>query len=176
MNNKLKIKGRLTWQHKRGGIIIAEGKIDNEVKNEGIDEALDILFTTANLLTWYMGIIDNFGFVSTAVTDTYALLKLGSLNWQEWNANRYVSPSNILREPINFAPAVGGLISSEGDPSEFIISSNGDGESIKGVMVTNQADFGESSGWLWSTVLVPVRQMEQGDSFLAGYEVSLARA
>ena len=173
MNSKMKVKGRLTWQHKRKGIIIARGKVDNEVKNEGIDEALDILFTSANLLTWYMGLIDNSGFVSTAVGDTYTNLKAMTLNWTELQAKTYTDPANDLREPINFAPASGGLISSEADPSQFDIVK--DGETIKGVMVTNQSSFASSSGWLWSSVVVPIRSVQIGDAFLAGYEVSLAR-
>jgi len=176
MRTCMGIKGRLIWRHMRGGIILAEGVVPNQVKDEGIDEALEILFSTVNLATWFMGLIHDAGFVSVATNDTYTNLKLATLNWNELNANNYVTNSNIFRQAIVWGPASGGLIDSASNPTVFEISSNGNGKVINGIFVTSQQDFTSSVGFMWATVILPApRALSTGDQFIVGYEVSLGR-
>lgn len=176
MRTCLGVKGRLMWRHMRGKIILAEGVIPNQVKDEGIDEALTILFSAANLATWYMGLIDNAGFGAPLTTDTYTNLKLATLAWDELNANNYINNSNTLRLPIVWGSPVGGLVDSADNPTVFEVSSNGNGKTINGIFLTNQEDFTSGVGWMWSTVILPApRALATGDQFIVGYEVSLGR-
>jgi len=176
MKSCVGVKGRLVWRHMRNGIILAEGTIPNQVKDEGINEGLEILFSTANLSTWYMGLIDDSAFTSVATDDTYTDLKLANLDWVELNANNYITNVNTFRPSITWGVAAGGLIDSSAAPTIFEITSNGDGKSIRGIFVVSQEDYTSSFGFMWSTVLLPApRALAENDQFLVGYEVSLGR-
>ena len=174
--SKCGIKGRLIWRHMRNGIILGEGVIPNQVKDEGINEALEILWTSANQATWYMGLIDNSGFSGVAENDTYVQLQADTLTWNELEPDNYVTNVNTLRAPIVWGVAAGGLIDSSANPTIFEITSNGDGKVINGIFVTSQEDVTVNIGWLWSTVLLPApRALAEDDQFIVGYEVSLGR-
>ena len=170
------IKGLLWWRHMRKGIILDEGYIPNQVKDEGINEALELLWTSANQATWYMGLIDNSGFGGIATDDTYVQLQADTLTWDELEPDNYVTNVNELRRPLVWGVAAGGLIDTSANPTIFEITSNGDGETINGIFVTSQEDVTVDIGWLWSTVLLPApRILAEDDQFLVGYEVSLGR-
>ena len=72
LQDNVRIKGRWTWEcvNPDGSVAWTE-TIDNMTTNAGLDHILGVeLAGTAQITTWYVGLIDNAGYSGIAASDT----------------------------------------------------------------------------------------------------------
>jgi hypothetical protein len=77
--------GIFTVEHWRSGRFKDLYNIPNEVTNEARNNLLDINFHSATtIINWWTGLIDNTGYTSLAVTDTYENINQIGNGWAEF--------------------------------------------------------------------------------------------
>ena len=130
----LEPKGRVKWElFDKDGNKKASGEMDNLVVNQGKNHWLGVEFTgTTQVTTWYIGIINNAGFITLAATDV-----LGTSNWAEWS-----SYSGNRQSWGPGAPASQSI--TNGTPVSFTMTAAG---TLNGIFVCSVATG--TSGTLW---------------------------
>ena len=140
INDRHKNRGVFTfWHYDREGHLLECIKINNGIVNEGVAHAYDCVFhASAQITTWYIGLIDNSGYTALANTDTMA----SHAGW-----NEFVNYSEATR--VEWAEgATSNRTISSATPSDFSIT--GSGTIRGGFLVSNSAKSG-TTGVLWST-------------------------
>lgn len=174
---KIKQKGILRLKHfDRHDRLKGEETFNNEAKDEGLNNLLNLAFGGAFGNTWFMGIIDNAGFVSVATTDTYLSLQANALNWDELDPDNYSFIGNTSRVQVSFDLASAGRKANDNTPTIFIMTASAAGKEAKGIFLTNQQQVTNNSGELWATaVFATEKQLEDGDRLVLTYEITQAR-
>ncbi len=177
MKSRIKQKGQLRVLHfDRHDRLKSDEVVPNEAKDEGLNFLLDVVFGTQSVFTWFMGIIDNAGFVSVATDDTYLQLQADALNWDELDPDNYNFVGNTNRQAISFDAAVAGRIANDLSPLTFVMTVSAAGKEAKGIFITDTQGVADNSGFLWATALFGVaKQLEDGDRLVLTYETTQAR-
>lgn len=122
-------------EHWRDGKQIGEYDANNTVVNEGLNAILDKMFDGDTQITaWYIGLIDNSGWSTIALTDTYDDIDQVANGWDEFpdytdanNANSAVTRPEWVADP-----ASGQSISNGTTKAIYDITAGG---TVKGVFV-----------------------------------------
>lgn len=118
----------------------------NDIVDAGINKILDVMFhNDSQLANWYMGLIDNAGFVGLDDSDTMA----AHANWAEFTT--YSEGSRPAWDE-NAAAARIMTNTSPANDATFTISTAGN---LLGVFMCSDPTKGGTSGILWSTGLLP---------------------
>jgi len=162
----MKFEGRFKVVHKdKTGQIKGVYYLKNGVTNVGKDRILATMFNgTALSSPWYIGLIDNAGFVGLSAADTIAL----RAGWTE-----FVNYDGDVRQTWDEA-AVSGQEIVTTTPATFTISS--DGSEIIGLfIVDDDTKGGTVTGTLWSTGLFDaVKTLDDDDTLDVQYEISVS--
>jgi hypothetical protein len=142
-HDKLKFRGRFDVDLFRSGQKIQQVSFMNAVTTVGKNGIFDWAFRNqANPATWYIGLIDNAGFASTAVTDTMA----AHPNWAEFD-----DYTEAVRQTWTTVAAVNASITNT-TPATFNINATG---AIRGIFVISDNVKNGVAGVLWTTGLFP---------------------
>ena len=127
----MKPTGQWTWRvHDRDGLLIAEQKFPNGATIVGLNDVLSCYFVGGTQrIAWYLGLIDNTGFVTLAASDSMASHPGWTENTsyagnrQQWLPNAPAGGLTINANPASFTMSSGGIICGS-----FIVS-----DPVKGV-------------------------------------------
>lgn len=158
----VKIKGEFLLQHYRSGKLINEIKVHNGIVDVGKNAILDIMFHgSAQIATWYIGLIDNDSYSSVSASDTMSSHSgwIESDDYSEGNRQAWVEGAASNKS----------ITSSSS--SDFSINAT---KTIKGFFVTSDNTKNGTSGTLWSTALLSSTvAVENGDTLKLTYTVSI---
>jgi hypothetical protein len=162
MNGEIKIKGqfKVTCRNPDGSIAWEE-IVDNGNTTAGLNAILDTFFppSSAQITTWYIGCINNAGFVALAAADT-----MGSKQWSEFI--NYTGP----RPTWTVLAAAGGTKASNGVVTISILA-NG---TIQGLFICSNNTLGGLTGVLYSTALLSSpRAVANGQTLDLSYSTTL---
>lgn len=138
-DQSLQFDGRWHVEHWRGGKIISEHFIHNDVTNAGKNDLFDKYFrngTTA--AAWYIGLIDSSGFTAFAAGDTMS----SHSGWNEFTT--YDEATRVAWGP----DAAASQAITNSTKATFNIAGSG---TIKGILVVTVSTKGGTTGILWST-------------------------
>jgi len=129
----------ITISDKKTGKIRKQLKVPNGITNVGKDHALDSTFDAATQITsWYIGMVDNAGFVAFNATDTMG----AHAGWSEFTAY-----SEGTRP--EWAPdAAASQAITNGTVRAFTMSGAG---TLKGLFIVSDSTKGGAGGTLWAT-------------------------
>lgn len=148
--------GNLSW----------EDTAENGVTDVGIANLLNEYFRAATQITaWYIGLVDNSGFVAFASSDTMA----SHSGWSEVSSGNYSQSTRVQWSP---GAASGGAVvnSTTADHS----MTNGSSLTVKGLFLNSENTKGGTSGTLFSTAAFTGgnQAVNNGDTLKVTYTVS----
>lgn len=173
------LKGRFVVEHWRGGQRINEYHFDNGIVNEGKDKLLNVMFDAATqLVTWYLGLIDNNAFTALAADDIYDDINQAGNGWDEFqNYNDENNTQSTLTRPTwTTNPASAQSISNTTLAIYNILGT----ATVKGIFAvggTNaqtKGDHAPTVNFLWATALFTSGDVAvvNGDQLKVTYTVS----
>jgi hypothetical protein len=135
----------------------------NGVTNSGLDSMNNIYFVaSAQIATWYLGLVDNQGFVAFSAADTMS----AHGGWAE-----AVYYSNTNRPTWTPASSTGQTVVNS-SPIAFNINANS--KVVKGLFLASDSGKGNTIGLLWATAAFSggTQSCNSGDTLQATYSVS----
>ena len=161
--SRLAIGGVFGYELIRRGRIISRGRGKNGVTTVGLNDMLDDYFRgTAQISTWYAGLVDNAAFTALAAADTMA----SHTGWSESTA--YSNANRITYSP---AAASGGIITNTASVAAFSINATA---TIKGAFLTSNNTKAGTTGTLFSTGAFDATQaVVNADTLNITYELTL---
>lgn len=169
--DQLPLRGRFVVEHFRKGVKIGQYEFPNGITNEGKNKLLDVMFHAVSAITtWWLGLVDNDGYIALAATDTYDNIDQVGNGWDEFTD--YTDPANgnsDTTRPEWTEGAASGPAITNASPVVFDIAASG---TVKGLFlvggIANAQNKGnhEAGGTLWATALfnsgdVPVSADDQ---------------
>lgn len=134
----LKFVGKFHFEQYRNGKLIRKIPLFNTVTTDGKNNIFNIMFGGATQLTaWYIGLIDNTGYSTNAVTDTMA----AHAGWVEWT-----SYNETTRQSWTPAAASSGSVTNT-TAATFTMNASG---TLRGIFITSVNTKGGTTGVLWS--------------------------
>jgi hypothetical protein len=176
MNNETYIKpaGRFDVEHWRRGKLLTIHHAPNGVSNEGKTGILNANFYNGtNIGYWWVGLIDNTGFVALASTDSYQSINQPGNGWSEFTG--YVDGINTSTRPTWNNNAASAQTITNTVKTLFTITVAG---TVVGAFVvggpTSQIKGDYSSGnVLWADALFPVTDVLPTDQLKITYTILL---
>jgi hypothetical protein len=163
MNQKANLKGRFVIEHRDSDDkLLATYEFPNGIVDEGLDHILDTQFTgSAQVSTWYIGLVDNSGWSAFADADTLS-------SHAGWSESTTYSESNRVTWDEDAASS---RSISNSTTADFSINATGN---LKGVFISsNNVKATGNTGTLWSTALFSsVVAHSDGDTLKVTYTVS----
>jgi hypothetical protein len=163
MNQKANLKGRFVIEHRDiDGKLLATYDFPNGIVDEGLDHILDTQFTgSAQVSTWYIGLVDNSGWSAFADADTLS-------SHAGWSESTDYSESNRVTWDEDAASS---RSISNSTTADFSINATGN---LKGVFISsNNVKSTGNTGTLWSTAAFSsVVAHSDGDTLKVTYTVS----
>jgi hypothetical protein len=157
------VKGRFVVEHRdRDDNLKATYEFPNGIVDEGMNHILDTQFTgSAQIATWYIGLIDNAGF--SAVSDADTLASHGG--WSE--STTYTESNRVTWDE----DAASSRSISNSTTADFSINATGN---LKGIFISsNNVKSTGNTGTLWSTAnFSSVVATANGDTLKVTYTVS----
>lgn len=163
MKNKSVVKGKFCIEQIRNGKKIEKREFRNGITEVGFNSLLDIMFHgSAQLNTWYLGLIDNSGFVALSSSDTMA-------SHSGWNENEDYSESTRVEWAED---AASGQVITNSVAATFNINAS---VAIKGAFLVSENTKGGSSGTLWCTAaFTSVLNLVASDQLKITYTFNIA--
>jgi hypothetical protein len=154
---KAPIKGRFNIEHWRAGEKINEFEINNAVTNEGKNYFLGVMFkgATANA-NWFIGLINNAGYTTLAVTDTYDNIDQAGNGWDEFATYTDTNnASSASTRPAWNRGSVSAQSLTSSSSSTFDMTGSGTVKGLFCVAGTNAQTKSDhtTSNYLWATAL-----------------------
>jgi hypothetical protein len=147
-----------------------EDTAENGVTDAGIASLLNIYFRNqTQIASWYIGLVDNSGFVSFASADTMS----SHAGWSEVSTGSY-SNANRLQWSAG-APSGGAIVNaSTADHNMTPVSAL----TVKGLFLTSDNTKGGTTGTLFSTAAFTggTQTVNNGDTLKVTYTVSASSA
>lgn len=165
MKNKVGLRGRFQVVHSdKDGKIKGVYDIPNGITTEGLNHILNTEFHgSAQITTWYIGLVDNTSYVAFAAGDTAA--EVGGTNG--WIENTDYTGVNRIEWAEDVA-AAGSITNST--TADFAIDA---GVTLKGIFVISSQAQGATTGTLWSTAAFASNvSAVNGDTLKITYTVS----
>jgi hypothetical protein len=163
MDQKAKLKGRFVVEHRdRDGELKGTYEFPNGIVDEGLNHILDTQFhATAQITTWYIGLVDNSGWTAFADADTLS----SHAGWSESTA--YTEANRVTWAE----DAASSRSISNSTTADFSINATGN---LKGIFVSsNNVKSTGNTGTLWSTAAFSsVVATANGDTLKVTYTVS----
>jgi hypothetical protein len=163
MNQKVMLTGRITATHLDiNDRLKAFYEFPNGIVDEGMNHILDTQFTgSAQVSTWYIGLVDNSGFSAFNDADTLA-------SHAGWSETTTYSESNRVTWDEDAASS---RSISNTTTADFSINATGN---LKGIFVSsNNVKSTGNTGVLWSTAAFSsVVAHSDGDTLKVTYTVS----
>jgi hypothetical protein len=154
----LKFDNFFKVRHLRGGKLLGEYHLKNNITDEGVNTLFNVMFNTATQIannSWFIGFIDNGGPPTLANADVMN----SHAGWTEFTN---YSQSTRVAWGSNTA---GAGVRSVTNSSAAVFNINGAGGTVYGIFVTSNSTKGGTSGKLWSTAAfasaVPVSSGDQ---------------
>jgi hypothetical protein len=135
----LEFDNRATLEHWRGDKLLRKEEFKNGVTNVGKNAFLDAFFNGGTQpANWYLGLINNTGFVTVSSSDTAA----SHTNWAEWTAT-----SDSGRLDWGQGAASGQQVAS----GSIIITTLTAAGTLQGIFLISDGTKGGTTGILWAT-------------------------
>jgi hypothetical protein len=154
----------------RDGNLRWEDTAENGVTDVGITSILNVQFRSVTQITaWYIGLVDNAGFVAFAAGDTSA----SHAGWSEVATGAYSQSTRVQWSPA--APSGGAIVnSSTADHS----MTNGSALTVKGLFLISDSTKGGTTGTLFSTAAFTggTQAVNSGDTLKVTYTVAATSA
>jgi hypothetical protein len=149
----------------RDGNLRWEDTAENGVTDAGIASLLNIYFRASTQVTaWYLGLIDNSGFVAFSAADTMT----SHAGWSEVATSAYSNSTRVQWSP---GAASGGAVvnSSTADHS----MTNGSALTVKGLFLVSENTKGGTAGTLFATAAFTggTQAVNNGDTLKVTYTV-----
>jgi len=180
MSNKLNLAGRFNVEHWRAGKLFKVYDFNNGITNEGKNFILDVMFhATAAAATWYLGLIDLFGYTALAAADTYDDIDGAGNGWDEFKD--YTDANNgasVVTRPVWVEEAASAqAITNSVTASIYDITVGG---TVKGIFCCGLGAAADTKGdhaadgMLWATALFSSGDVAVvlGDQLKVTYTVS----
>lgn len=137
-----KLRGRFNVEHIRDGKVIANYEMPNGITDEGLNHILDTEFHgSAQVTTWYIGLIDNAMFSALSAADTAAQIN-GTNAWDELTAY----------DETNRVEWTEGLAAARSITNSATVDfTMNDTDTVKGIFVVSTNTKGGTTGVLWAT-------------------------
>lgn len=148
--------GKLKW----------EDKAENGVTDVGIASLLNVNFRSATQITaWYIGLVDNAGFVAFAAGDTAA----SHTGWSEVSSASYSQSTRVQWSPA--APSGGAIVNTTSADHSMVNSST---LTVKGLFVISDSTKGGTAGTLFSTAAFTggTQAVNSGDTLKVTYTIA----
>jgi len=162
MKDKFSLKGFFSVEHRnKNNELVGIYRIPNGIVNEGLNHILDTEFhATAQIATWYIGLVDNAGWTGWNDADVMA----AHAGWAESVA--YTEGTRVeWTEGAAAARAITNAVTCD-----FSINAAG---VMKGIFIVSDNTKGGAIGVLWSTAaFTSVVNVNNGDTFKITYTVS----
>jgi len=163
MKAKTNLRGRFIVKHlDKDGNLKGEYEFPNGIVDEGLDHILDVAFHgSAQVGTWYIGLVDNSGFSAFADADTLS-------SHAGWSENTDYTETNRVEWDEDAASS---RSISNSTTADFSINASGN---LKGIFVSsNNTKSTGNTGTLWSTAAFSsVVATANGDTLKVTYTVS----
>ena len=178
-SNDLNLKGRYVVEHWRNGKRFNEYHFQNDVTNEGKNKPLDVMFHgTAQISSWFLGLIDNAGYSALAAGDTYDDIDQAANGWDEFQ--NYTDAGNgdsATTRPVWTEDAASAQSISNSSVAVFDVTGSGTVKglfAVGGIANANLKGNHESGGTLWATALFGSGDVAvlNGDQLKVTYTVS----
>ena len=178
-SNDLNLKGRYVVEHWRNGKRFNEYHFQNDVTNEGKNKLLDVMFHgTAQISSWFLGLIDNAGYSALAAGDTYDDIDQAANGWDEFQ--NYTDAGNgdsATTRPVWTEDAASAQSISNSSVAVFDVTGSGTVKglfAVGGIANANLKGNHESGGTLWATALFGSGDVAvlNGDQLKVTYTVS----
>ncbi len=162
ITNKLGVSGCFLIEHRnKAGKLTCIYRVPNGIVDEGLDMILETMFRSgAQSANWYIGLVDNAGWVSFPDADTAA-----SHAWTEF--------PNIVEttRPQWTAGAAANRAMTNASTVDFSIDL--DNQTLKGIFITDNSVISANAGNLWATAAFSSTvAVMQGDTLKVTYTVS----
>ena len=161
--NDLKLKGRFVIEHRDAeGNLKDTYEFPNGIVDEGLNHILDTQFHgSAQIGTWYIGLVDNSGWTAFADADTLS----SHAGWTE--STSYTESNRVTWQE----DAASSRSISNTTTADFSINATGN---LKGIFVSsNNVKSTGNTGTLWSTAAFSsVVATANGDTLKVTYTVS----
>jgi len=163
----VKFTGKYFVEHFRNGKMIGRYIIQNDVTDEGLQGIVEVMFRadiTSQPTAFYIGLIDNTGYLNLSNSDTASL----HTGWAEFN--KYDESSRPAWQPtLDTTPAV--YINSAS--SVYTINDIGN---LRGCFLQSDSVKSGVNGILWSTALfAAVIPVASADVFRCQYQLTAER-
>lgn len=163
MNHVAKLKGRFVIEHRDSDDkLLGTYEFPNGIVDEGLNHILDTQFTgSAQVSTWYIGLVDNSGWSAFADADTLS----SHAGWSE--STEYTESNRVTWDE----DAASSRSISNSTTADFSINATGN---LKGVFISsNNVKSTGNTGTLWSTAAFSsVVATSNGDTLKVTYTVS----
>lgn len=178
-SNDLNLKGRYVVEHWRNGKRFNEYHFQNDVTNEGKNKLLDVMFHgTAQISSWFLGLIDNAGYSALAAGDTYDDIDQAANGWDEFQ--NYTDAGNgdsATTRSVWTEDAASAQSISNSSVAVFDVTGSGTVKglfAVGGIANANLKGNHESGGTLWATALFGSGDVAvlNGDQLKVTYTVS----
>lgn len=137
----LKVSGKFIAEHWRNGKKINEYEFKNGVTDEGINKLLDVMFHgVAAIATWYIGLIDDYGYSALAAADTMS----SHAGWAECTEYDEAARQEWVED------AASGLSITNTTLATFTINAT---TTLKGMFLSSGSAKSGTTGTLWCTGL-----------------------
>lgn len=143
-----------------------EDTAENGVTDVGIASLLSVYFRSSTQITaWYIGLIDNAGFVALAAADTAS----SHTGWSEVSSSAYSQSTRVQWSPA--APSGGAIVNSTTADHSMV---NGSTLTVKGLFTISDSTKGGTSGTLFSTAAFTggTQAVNSGDTLKVTYTVA----
>lgn len=150
----------------RDGNLRWEDTAENGVTDAGIASLLNVYLRAQTQITaWYIGLVDNAGFVAFAAADTGA----SHAGWSEVASGNYSNATRVQWSPA--APSGGAVVNATTSDHNM---TNGSALTVKGLFLISDNTKGGTSGVLFSTAAFTggTQAVNNGDTLKVTYTVA----
>lgn len=152
--------GRFVWECRRAGRILWRDEFPNAATVEGVTAFLNQAFVGSAAGPWYMGLIDQSGYVGLSTADTQA----SHPGWAEWT---FYTGNRPAWTPQGAAGGIMGTLL----PSQWVMGSAGQ---LRGAFLSSFAGKGLGAGVLYAeAVRSTPRAVSVGDTISVTYAISI---